>query len=71
MFHENPMFDGLFFIPRTSDFQISGFGREYSGIDGTSFAINASACWNSTERFSGLSSLFDASRSRVAARLHS
>ena len=69
MFHENPTFDGLFFIPLTSDLQMSGFGREYSGIDGTSFAIIASACWKSAARFAGSSSLFDASRSRVACRL--
>jgi len=43
MFHEKPTFDGLFFIPVTADFQTSGFGRAYSGIDGTSFAIIASA----------------------------
>ena len=27
MFQEKPTFDGLFLIPVTADFQISGFGR--------------------------------------------
>ena len=61
---------GLVFLPVTVDFQTSGFGRAYSGIDGTSFAIIASACWKSVARFAGSSSLFDASSSRVALRLH-
>ena len=69
MFQEKPTLDGLFFIPRTPDLQMSGFGREYSGIDGTSFAINTFAFWNIAARFAGSSSLFVAPRRPVTALL--
>ena len=59
----------MFFIPPMADFQMSGFGREYIGMVGTSFAISASAFAKSAWRFAGSSSLFDASISLVAARL--
>src|SRR4051794_20147034 len=68
-FQANPVSEALFLKPVIPDFQMSGFGREYSGIDGTSADISASALAKSAARLPGLSSEFDCSISFVAARL--
>ena len=69
MFQAKPVREGLFFIPAMPDLQISGSGREYSGIDGRSFARRASTRWKSAARFFGSSSVVVPSSSCVAVRL--
>src|SRR3954451_8984533 len=68
-FQPKPVSEALFLKPVTPDFQMSGFGREYSGIEGTSADIRASALAKSAARLPGLSSEFDCSINFVAARL--